>query len=526
MSQVEWWDTQRKGAHESVDGNQFLAAGRDNLIHMYETDSGVLLGELAGHSHDVLFCRMNADGAFAVSADTLLEMFDGAHTSPVLCCDISVDGFRAHTSPVLFCDISVDGSRAITLDSLGHAYLWFLDAQAVFDILSVESEKLCCSCMTDDSSHMVVGYSDGSIKMWKMGLKIQKVWEHWRHTTPVVQLSASPRRTLVASGSRDGTVLLTCLTTGSVLADIPISNGTITGIHFTSSGSGLLVSARCGSLHKWSDLKPAEAGAWSTLAFRSAAHVSARVGNSSVTKSSLGIRGLLELRDGVSTKATRCISYSFKVPVEVSASALSPDGLLAAVACVDGMLSVWDIELETLRFSFQVSKLSVSSVGSPRLQRHLQPGRKAILVGSLDGSVCVFDTVGAMLHSFPPNASGIAAVLFEYSDTEIGGCAEVSMVLALCARQAVVWDLGGRFESPVSVADFIWDPCGFSQENDIEGSWFVAHDTMALYDPTLQVAIYDTRAFEGAPGDSYMFRKCMALSRLTCELHVPNSRAT
>ena len=63
------------------------------------------------------------------------------------------------------CDISMDLSRAMSLDSEGHAYLWFLDVQSTFDVLRQQSDTICCVQHFPSNKHIAVGYADGLVKV-------------------------------------------------------------------------------------------------------------------------------------------------------------------------------------------------------------------------------------------------------------------------------------------------------------------------------------------------------------------------
>lgn len=42
----------------SNDSSLFITAGRDDLIHVWESDTGELRTTLEGHTSDVLFCKV------------------------------------------------------------------------------------------------------------------------------------------------------------------------------------------------------------------------------------------------------------------------------------------------------------------------------------------------------------------------------------------------------------------------------------------------------------------------------------
>ncbi|GFH27319.1 uncharacterized protein HaLaN_25622, partial [Haematococcus lacustris] len=108
----------------SDDGADFVATGRDDKIHVYDTATATLLVTLAGHRSDVLYCQVTADRRHAISGD---------NSGHVLLWDVDsgdcILRMQAHQAPVLWCSITKDCSRAVTLDNEGHAYLWFLDTQ-------------------------------------------------------------------------------------------------------------------------------------------------------------------------------------------------------------------------------------------------------------------------------------------------------------------------------------------------------------------------------------------------------------
>ena len=99
----------------SSDGSEFMVAGRDNMIHVYDSGTLQLMCQLAGHLSDVLYCRASGDRNYAISGDT-----DGV----VIVWDVDAGDallkLQAHAAPVMSCDLSADCTRAYTLDSEGH----------------------------------------------------------------------------------------------------------------------------------------------------------------------------------------------------------------------------------------------------------------------------------------------------------------------------------------------------------------------------------------------------------------------
>ncbi len=48
-------------AEFSQDGSDFVVAGRDDCIHVYDSATGSAIVTLRGHTSDVLFCRVSWD---------------------------------------------------------------------------------------------------------------------------------------------------------------------------------------------------------------------------------------------------------------------------------------------------------------------------------------------------------------------------------------------------------------------------------------------------------------------------------
>ena len=54
----------------SSDGEEFIASGRDNLIHVYDAETMDPISILDGHACDVMFCRVSGDRQYAISGDS------------------------------------------------------------------------------------------------------------------------------------------------------------------------------------------------------------------------------------------------------------------------------------------------------------------------------------------------------------------------------------------------------------------------------------------------------------------------
>lgn len=95
------------------------------------------------HHYTKLSCKSNATSISCTTNLTSIPWFclpcswDIVNSRPIL-------RLQAHNAPVVSCDISLDGTRAYTLDSEGHAHLWYLEMQVRAGDVKGRGEGGCC----------------------------------------------------------------------------------------------------------------------------------------------------------------------------------------------------------------------------------------------------------------------------------------------------------------------------------------------------------------------------------------------
>jgi WD40 repeat protein len=389
----------------SSDGSEFLVSGRDNMIHVYDTESLLLVCQLAGHASDVLYCQASGDRNYAISGDTdgVVILWDVDAGDPLL-------RLQAHSAPVISCDLSADCTRAYTLDSEGHAHIWYLDTQGVFDVMLQHTNLLTCCELMADGGKMVVGYADGSLRLWTLGLYVSLVWCHNQHTTPIECLKIHVGSGMVASACRDGRIVVSGLTNGQILADIKAHTGPVTCLAFSGSGQRLLSSCRDNTLIGW-DLKEQWGGQMENDGDSVADHLP-------VTFKQLHLFRPNDY-DGVEG---------------ISCCGIDPRGTLAIAACLTGRVMIWDMSDGHLINSIRVSDLQASSLNFAEEGRY-------VIVGSSDGYITVIEAAkGQVVRHLHGNSSKITGAYFEQGGlrgNELSDC----RLISVCGRQAVTWQL-------------------------------------------------------------------------------------
>eukprot|EP00798_Chlamydomonas_sp_ICE-L_P018924 gene18924-25488_t len=370
---------------------------------------------------------------------------------------------QCNNNPIMLCDISEDNKRAFSLDNEGNCMLWSLDMQGLFDVLSLRSDEMACCALCSREELMAVAYTDGSVKLWQLGLKASVIWEANEHNIPVVCMVINPLCTFLASASRDGLLVLSEIRTGETLATVTLPGHTINCIAFDDSGDTMLASSRDGILEMY-ELMDSDIHHWKLEPPKP--------------------------------------SMVFEAPSCVTSCALSPDGGLVAATTEDGELTVWSSG-GVVRFSCKVTDIATTYVSFAQSGQFL-------LVGSRDGSTSVFDTTGIRKRTLIANASPIVAAYFEGDEPHNEATLDAAKVVSLCGLQSVHWSLEGASQK-LHTADFIADGRKMFNNRQLENRMFVPHSTLAFFDAKLCAVMYCMREFSQYPGDSYLFRQSTAL---------------
>ncbi|KAG1679114.1 hypothetical protein FOA52_000469 [Chlamydomonas sp. UWO 241] len=477
----------------SAEGAEFITSGRDNLIHVYDTATMDPVSSLEGHECDVLFCRVSGDRAYAISGDSDGDVFvwDVGTSEPIL-------RLQAHTAPVVSCDMSTDGRRAYTLDAEGHAYLWYLDMQGLFDVMLQNSHQLSCMETTADARHVAVGYEDGTLRLWALGMYISQVWLHVRHESPVECLALSPSRGLIVSGDRGGVLLFTLLISGQVLSSIQAHKETaVTSLCYCGDGTRLLSSGRDGTLCLWDD---------SVTVSISCADDAIPEGDERAESGGVGGEARLSVADHPPLA-------TMEDPIDglrgIGVALINSTGTVVAAACLGGHVALWDGQSGVLTAVLTLADVEVTALAFSECGRHL-------VAGAADGSVTLIDAeCGQVERGLPGNASPVTRVFFQGGSGRGMELHELSVV-SVCSRQALTWALADA-RRPSSVADFISDGNNFFRNSTLDGRVFVAHQGLSMYDPLIRAAVYDMRTYENHPGNSSLFRSGTSL--LTAGVH-------
>ena len=215
---------------------------------------------------------------------------------------------------------------------------------------------------------------------------------------------------MVASGCREGRIIVSGLTNGQILADVNAHTDPITCLAFSGNGSRLLSSSRDNTLTVW-ELKEQ----W---------------GMNSIDPESDAVADHLP----VSFRSLQVFRPVSEGIAGISRCVIDPRGTLVVAACMTGRVCIWDVASAQLICAVRVSDLAVSSLSFAEEGRY-------VVAGSADGYVSVLEaSKGQVVRRMHGNSSGITDAYFEHGGLGGNELSEARLV-SVCGRQAVTWQL-------------------------------------------------------------------------------------
>jgi WD40 repeat protein len=353
----------------SADGRRAVSAGTDKTVRVWDLDAGTLLHTLTGHTGYVRAVAVSADGGRAVSgghesavrvwdldAGTLLRTL--TNTRWVQTFGVGAEGRRPVSGGGGWAEavaVSAEGRRAVSGDSDGKVRVWDLDARTLLHTLTGDDRRVWAVAVTADGRRAVSGGRDGTVRVWDLdaGTLLHTLTGH-NGTVLSVAVSADGRRA-VSGGAEDGTVRVWDLDAGTLLHTLTGHDRRVTAVAVSADGRrAVSAGAEDGTVRVW-DL---DAG---TLLRTLTGH------------------------DG-----------------PVQAVAVSADGRRAVSGGGDGIVRVWDLDVEELRtVTGHDGGVGTVAVGAD--------GRRAVSGGG--GTVRVWDLdAGTLLHTLTVGYTTAVAV--------------------------------------------------------------------------------------------------------------------
>mmetsp|Transcript_20264 Transcript_20264/g.53156 ORF Transcript_20264/g.53156 Transcript_20264/m.53156 type:complete len:452 (+) Transcript_20264:69-1424(+) len=245
---------------------------------------------------------------------------------------------------------------------------------------------------------VATGSMDTNAYLWNMlSGRCERYYQG--HRAGVTCVACSPDGNLIATGSLDRLLILWDLNSGSCVCKLPDHRGSVLCVAFSSSGNLLCSGSEDYSARLWDVQGGDTAQRGETMRGHEGSVVCAAFtpdGLHVATGATDGHARIWNLK-GKQRQLIQVYQPSLHANIgslsgspAVSCLAWSPDGLLLATGCSDGLAKVWDPRSNRCERTFEASPQRVVNVRSVEFS----PGGVMLATGSEDGVVALWDVAG------------------------------------------------------------------------------------------------------------------------------------
>ena len=218
----------------SEDGST-LASGGDGTIQLWDTDTGRFLSLLRGHTSKVWQLSFSADGSVLASgsADNVIRLWD-TNSGHLL---LSIP--TGYTGSGFALAFSADGAMLASGSPDGIIHLWNTSNGHLKSALIGHTDGITTLIFSSDGRTLASGGLDNTIRLWNARTHRQ-VLTIAEHTDIVHPLAFSPDGTILVSASRDKTLRFWDVPNGHQLASNHTGHwGPVTALSISPDGSTL-----------------------------------------------------------------------------------------------------------------------------------------------------------------------------------------------------------------------------------------------------------------------------------------------
>lgn len=306
-----------------------VTGGSDNLVKIWDINSGELISSLAGHTGWIraVFTNISARLCVSASDDGTLIIWDLVENA-------IIGKLVGHAGPVRACSISANGKIIVSASSDGTLKLWETESQEIIHTFEGHSGSVNCCTFINDDTAIVSGGADRLLRIWDV-------------------------------------------VTGSCLHELEGHDGSIRAIDIASDNNTCVTASDDHALRVWSlaercclrELKGHERSVRDCAISRDGTHVVSAGGDDSSII-------LWQVRDG--TILRRFFGHDSWV---MGCDIADRSGLMVSTS-VDGTCRIWNISNGSRRKTLE---------GSPTLLWSCCVGQDRGILGGVDGVVTIID---------------------------------------------------------------------------------------------------------------------------------------
>jgi WD40 repeat protein len=230
----------------SLDGRLLASGGLDDLIKVWDLETGELLRTLTGHRRAVNCLAISPNGQFLLSGSDdhtirIWSLTTGDCLRSLVGHTRDVNSLAIHTSGTLFASGSEDRTVRV----------WNLASTDPLQTFSNLAGMVQSVAISPDAQTIASGGSDNQIKLWSMkqpgqSRSLAKVHFNW-----INALAYTPNGANLISASRDKTLKIWDVTSGEAVRTLSGHTDAVTAIALTADGNHLLSGSSDKTLKLW-----------------------------------------------------------------------------------------------------------------------------------------------------------------------------------------------------------------------------------------------------------------------------------
>lgn len=386
----------------SPDGRLCAAGSRDNMVIVWDVETGRVVETLTGHAGWVNRVAFGPEGRLLASGSE-----DGTVRLWNISRETEARVLEGHTGAVWGIAFSPDGRLLASSGADSAILLWDVETgEPAAEPIFGHGDLVYAVAFSPDGAVLASGGADGSVRLWDVSTGEPLGGPLLGHTNWVLDVAFGPSG-LLASGGADGGVIFWNIETGQPIGE-PLSGhrGWVRSVAFGLDGRLLVSGGADGSVILWSVANVQAIGQLVAVndgaVWDVAVHPERALVASGGTDRAVGLWDLSKI--GILSRILA------EQEVSISDVAFSPDG--RALAAADSELSgrdstvhLWDVETgEELR--------SLSGHGGAVSDIAFSPDGGRLASGTADGAVLLWDMVGEDDILFQHGKDSVLSVTF------------------------------------------------------------------------------------------------------------------